>query len=161
MFRTMFARYMEEQQDTRTSIIGRTDDFVCQECTRWSGLGAIDILAGVLNVSTTTEGTYGIGTSGTRHSTKILSVETQALEALNVINDRPYRIKIDMKCNPFRRGQIVFGSLVPWRGEWYWSGEQQAWDNATRLDMDDLKRDMNRRSSRILCRYWKEYENAK
>jgi hypothetical protein len=46
----MFARYMEEQSPGGSEI-GHTDDFVCQECTRWSGLGAIDILAGVLDVS--------------------------------------------------------------------------------------------------------------
>ena len=50
MFRTMFARYMEEQAAGRSDI-AHTDDFVCQECTRWSGLGAIDILAGVLDIS--------------------------------------------------------------------------------------------------------------
>ena len=50
MFRLPFARYMEEQGADRSDI-SRTDDFICQECTRWSGLGAIDILAGVLDVS--------------------------------------------------------------------------------------------------------------
>ena len=50
MFRMLFARYMEEQA-AGGSDIGHTDDFVCQECTRWSGLGAIDILAGVLDIS--------------------------------------------------------------------------------------------------------------
>ena len=50
MFRTLFAHYMNEKGPRETDI-GRTDDFVCQECTRWSGLGAINILAGVLNIS--------------------------------------------------------------------------------------------------------------
>jgi hypothetical protein len=158
MFRTMFARYLKMQQDTSGSVIGQTDDFVCQECTRWSGLGVIDILAGVLDVSD--DDRRDLRNWYERHAAfyKILSVEKQTLEALNVINDRTYRIKTDMKRNPFRRGQIVFGSLVPWRGEWYWSGEQKAWTGATKLDVDDLKRDMKRRNSRIVCRYWKEYE---
>ncbi len=50
MFRTLFARYMDEQPPGGSEI-AHTDDFVCQECTRWSGLGAIDILAGVLDIS--------------------------------------------------------------------------------------------------------------
>jgi hypothetical protein len=158
MFRTMFARYLKEQQATKGSVIGHTDDFVCQECTRWSGLGAIDILAGVLDLSD--DNRRDLQNWYERHAAfyKILSAEKQELEALNLINDQPYQIKIDMKRNPFRPGQIVFGSLVPWRGEWYWSGEQRAWGGATRLDVDDLKRDMKRRSSRVVCRYCKEYE---
>ena len=60
-----------------------------------------------------------------------MSVSTETLEALNVINDQPYRIRIDMKRHPFRRKQVVFGSLVPWRGEWYWSGEQRLVGNAS------------------------------
>ena len=46
MFRTMFTLYIDEKADGRADI-GHMDDFVCQECTQWSGLGAIDILAGV------------------------------------------------------------------------------------------------------------------
>jgi len=77
---------------------------------------------------------------------------------VNLVSDQPYRIRINMKQHPFKAGQLVFGSLVPWRGEWYWSGEQQFWDDASRVDVDDLKQDMKRRSPQIVCRYWKEYE---
>ena len=77
---------------------------------------------------------------------------------MNLVSDQPYRIRINMKQHPFKAGQLVFGSLVPWRGEWYWSGEQQFWDDASRVDVDDLKQDMKRRSPQIVCRYWKEYE---
>jgi hypothetical protein len=87
-----------------------------------------------------------------------VSVSDRTLEALNVINDQPYRIRIDMKRHPFRQGQVVFGSLVPWRGEWYWSGEQKFWDDASKVDVEDLKQDMKRRNSRIVCRYSKDYE---
>ena len=50
MFRTMFARYIDEEARGKADI-GHTDDFICQHCTRWSGLGAIDILAGTLDIS--------------------------------------------------------------------------------------------------------------
>lgn len=63
-----------------------------------------------------------------------------------------------MKRNPFRRGQMIFGSLVPWHGEWYWSGEQRLVGDASKVDADDLKRKMKRQSSAIVCRYSKDYE---
>ena len=157
MFRTMFARYMEEQEDTRERVIGHIDDFVCQECTRWSGLGVIDILAGVLDISE--DDRKDLRSWYERHAAfyKIRSVEKHGLEALNLINDQPYNVRIDMPRNPFKRGQIVFGSLVPWRGEWYWSGEQQLLD-AAMIDADDLKRTMKRQNPGIVARYSKDYE---
>jgi hypothetical protein len=157
MFRTFFARYMDEKTGGRANI-GRTDDFICQECTQWSGLGAIDILAGVLDISE--DDRKDLRSWYERHAAfyKLLSVKNETLEAVNVISDRPYQIRINMKRHPFKAGQFVFGSLVPWRGEWYWSGEQQIWDDTSEVNVDDLKRQMKRESSQIICRYWKEYE---
>ena len=157
MFRTLFARYMEEQPPRRSEI-AQTDDFICQECTPWSGLGAIDILAGVLGISE--DDRKDLRSWYERHAAffKILSVNHSMLEAVNVINDQPYQIKIDMKRNPFKPGQLLFGSLVPWRGEWYWSGEQQLLGDASKVDVDKLIRTMKRQSPGIVCRYSKEYE---
>ncbi len=157
MFRMWFARYMEEQ-DAEESDIGHTDDFVCQECTRWSGVGAIDILAAVLDASA--DDRQVLRSWSERHAAfyKILSVSKDTLEAVNLINDQAYRIRISLKRNPFKAGQLVFGSLVPWRGEWYWSGEQQSWGDASKVDVDELKKTMKRQSPSIVCRYSKDYE---
>jgi hypothetical protein len=157
MFRSLFVRYIDENAHGKADI-GYTDDFICQECTRWSGLGAIDILARALDISD--HDREDLRSWYERHAAfyKIVSAGNDVLEAVNLLNDQPYRIRINMKRHPFKRGQLVFGSLVPWRGEWYWSGEQKAWDDAAKLDVDDIKRDMKRRSSRIVCRYCKEYE---
>ena len=157
MFRTMFARYMEEQPPGRSDI-PHIDDFVCQECTRWSGLGAIDILAGALDISV--DDRRDLRSWYERHAAfyRLVSVSSEELHAMNIINDQPYRIRIDMPRHPFRRGQVIFGSLVPWRGEWYWSGEQRLVGDASKVDADDLKKTMKRQSSAIVCRYSKEYE---
>ena len=157
MFRTMFARYMEEQPPGGSDI-PHVDDFVCQECTRWSGLGAIDVLAGPLDVSD--DDRRDLRSWYERHAAfyRLVSVGSESLQAVNLVNDQPYRIRIDMRRHPFRRGQVVFGSVVPWRGEWYWSGEQRLVGDASKVDADDLKRTMKRQSSAIVCRYSKDYE---
>ena len=157
LFRTPFARYMDEQP-SGGSEIAHTDDFVCQECTRWSGLGVIDILAGVLDVSD--DDRKDLRSWYERHASfyRLQSVSDETLEAVNVVSDQPYRIRIDMKRNPFRRGQLLFGSLVPWRGEWYWSGEQRLLGDASRVDVGDLVDMMKRQSPGIVCRYSKDYE---
>jgi len=157
MFRAFFANYADSQ-DEDGGEIGHTDDFICQECTRWSGLGAIDILAGILDISD--DDRNDLRSWYERHAAfyKLLSVNDEMLEALNVISDQPYRIRMNMPRHPFETGQLVFGSLVPWRGEWYWSGEQKLWGDASDMDVDDIKQTMKRQNSQILCRYWKEYE---
>jgi hypothetical protein len=157
LFRTMFACYINEEADGDADI-AHTDDFVCQECTRWSGLGAIDILAGALDISDDDRkdlrGWYE------RHAAfyQILAADAETLQALNVINDMPYQIRLSMKGHPFRRGQIIFGSLVPWRGEWYWSGEQSLLGDVSEIDVHALKTTMRRQSPGIVCRYAKDYE---
>jgi len=157
MFRTMFARYVDDKAEGRADV-AHVDDFVCQECTQWSGLGAIDILAGVLDISE--DDRKDLRSWYERHAApyEIVSAGKDSLQAVNLVSDQPYQIRINMKRHPFKAGQLVFGSLVPWRGEWYWSGEQTAWDDASNVDVDDLKQDMKRRSPQIVCRYWKEYE---
>ena len=157
MFRTHFARCMEEKTP-KESEIGRTNDFVCQECTRWSGLGALDILAGVLDVSE--DDRKDLRSWHERHASyyRLMAVSSEILQAVNVVNDQPYRIRIDMERHPFKPGQVVFGSLVPWRGEWYWSGEQKLWGDDAKVDADFVKSTMKRHSPRIVCRYCKDYE---
>jgi hypothetical protein len=157
LFRLSFARYMEKQ-GAELSDIGHTDDFLCQECARWSGLGAIDILAEVLDVSD--EDRSGVRNWYERHAAfyRLVSVNDNELQAINVVNDQPYRIRISMPRNPFRAGQLVFGSLVPWRGDWYWSGEQRLLGDAAKIDLLDMKMTMQRHNPGIVCRYSKEFE---
>jgi DNA methylase len=54
----------------------------------------------------------------------------ETMQVIDVVNDQPYCIRLEMEKCPFAAGQIVIGSLVPWRGEWYWSGGQQMWQKA-------------------------------
>ena len=156
IFRLLHAAYLKEHNRGKPDI-GCTDDFLCQECTRWSGLGTIDILAGAIDISDDDRrdlrGWYE------RHASfyRIVSVTDDILGAVNMICDRPYRIRLNMPGHPFRPGQMIFGSLVPWRGEWYWSGLQQKWDDAAKVDVEGLRDTMKRTNSKIACRFWPEY----
>ena len=50
LFRHQCARYLEEQR-TGTTDVNAIDDFICQHCTDWCGLGVIDLLAAALDLS--------------------------------------------------------------------------------------------------------------
>ena len=47
----MFCQQFVQQQKAKISDIGVIDDFLCQQCTEWAGLGALEILASVLELS--------------------------------------------------------------------------------------------------------------
>ena len=53
----------------------------------------------------------------------------------------------------FRVGQMVFGSLVPWNGEWYWSGEQRTFQELKDAELKKLKEDFLKRASLFAYRY--------
>lgn len=48
LFHFLFLKYVDDHQ--REPDIQTKDDFVCQHCTEWSGLGVTDVLAGTLDV---------------------------------------------------------------------------------------------------------------
>ena len=59
---------------------------------------------------------------------------------------------MNLERNPFPRGSFVQGSLVPWDGEWYWSGKQQSFARLDAATIARLKRDYRMRPA-IYYRY--------
>lgn len=78
----------------------------------------------------------------------------ETMSVVNMINDESYVVRMEVpqaRCQ-FAPGRMVFGSLVPWRGEWYWSGGQKLYPEAP-ADVTALKRAMIERSPQIVYRY--------
>ena len=157
LFRMFFRHYIAEQNDGVTDI-PNTDAFICQECTRWSGLGANDILAGTLDITESDRRELRSWYEPHMAPYKVLSVNNEVMEALNLASNESYTIRISMNHHPFKTGEVALGSLTPWRGEWYWSGQQHLLGAMTQGMVDDMVNTMRRKSSQILCRYWKDYE---
>ncbi len=156
LLRWFFANYVSEHDEGAT--VGVTDDFICQESTGWSGLGAIDILAGALDVSAEDRAT--LRTWYERHAAfyRVLSrqdrgEETESIVVRNLVNGQPYTVRMDMPRCPFQPGMVVFGSLTPWRGEWYWSGEQRPYQNVPEHEEAKLRKEMLERHPGIAYRY--------
>ena len=156
LLRWFFANYVSEQDEGAT--VGVTDDFICQESAGWSGLGAIDILAGALDVSAKDRAT--LRSWYERHAAfyRVVSrqdrgEETERIILRNLINGQPYTVRMNMPRCPFQPGGVVFGSLTPWRGEWYWSGEQRTYQNVPEHEEASLRREMLERHPGIAYRY--------
>ena len=156
LFRCNFENYLSEQNKTEPEI-QTTDDFICQECTHWSGLGVIDILAQTINVSDAER--RDLRNWYKRHMAwyKLLSVDDKQAKAINIINDEIYIIANSRIPNPFKENQLVMASLVPWDGMWYWSGNQQRLDQCSEEQIKELRKNFFQHCSKIIFRYHKNY----
>jgi len=157
LFRHQCARYLEEQR-TGTTDVNTIDDFICQHCTDWCGLGVIDLLAAALDLpepDRATLRTWYERHNAPYHVIKIVKrgAVAETMQVINVVNDQPYCIRLEMQKCPFIAGQIVIGSLVPWRGEWYWSGAQRMWHKADAAVLAALKKEYVEKLSVISYRY--------
>jgi hypothetical protein len=159
LFRFFFFRYLDDhggEPDVPTK-----DDFVCQHCTDWSGLGAIDVLAGTLDLPEPDRAT--LRTWYERHWSffRVLTChqegeEVKCITARNVVNGQPYTIRMNMARCPFTPGMVVYGALTPWRGEWYWSGEQKTFGKMPEKEEASIRKEMLEHSSSIAYRYCPE-----
>jgi len=75
---------------------------------------------------------------------------------MNLINDKPYTIRMGTDITTFNTRQLIFGSLVPWNKEWYWSGSQKAYENVDEKTIQEVKNSFLQKNSRIAYRYCKE-----
>jgi hypothetical protein len=56
----------------------------------------------------------------------------------------------------FDKNHLYYGGLIPWNGEWYWSGEQKRYDNVSDEDLPKLKNTFFSTPQTIVYRYCKD-----
>jgi len=160
LFREMFDGHMLENAAREEDVIPCTNDFISRAYTAWSGLTAVDFLASLLDLPEADRATLRRWDEPHLACYRVESLKKgkktiETLQARNLVNDDlyPVRIEMDEKKFPFKLGQWVFGSLVPWRGEWYWSGAQHIMDAPVDNDTSSIKNDFLTRMSSIAYRY--------
>lgn len=152
-FRFCFHNYIKERN---REDIGTIDDFICQETTIWSGLGVIDILSSVLDISEKQK--TELRSWYERHLAyyRVTKIEKDTMYAVNLINDKPYTIHTGEFTSQFNPQQVIMGSLVPWNGKWYWSGTQYNLKLLADNDVSKLKNELLQKSSSVAYRYCDE-----
>jgi hypothetical protein len=79
------------------------DDFLCQATTGWAGLGVIDLLAALLDITdeqrTSLRGWYE------RHSAyfHVVAVREPFLEVVNLFNEHSYTVRVEEEAKRFQR----------------------------------------------------------
>jgi hypothetical protein len=87
---------------------------------------------------------------------RILSIKKSHLEVKNLINDQSYRIRMDHPGSSFRAGQVAFGSLVLWEGDWYWSGEQKLYQDVSVSVIQEIKQTFVQKMPGVAYRYCRQ-----
>jgi len=63
---------------------------------------------------------------------------------------------VDDPGGTFKPGRVVSGSLVPWDGAWYWSGQQSLYNEVTQEQLEQVKQTFFQKMSGVVYRYDKE-----
>ena len=149
------ARHDGADPDKAISV---TDDFICQQCTGWSGLSPNDLLAEVLELPETDR--EDLRSWSFRHMAPFLILDTapEVMRVRNVVSDGEYAVRMNVDKNPFTVNTITYGSLVPWRGEWVWSGTQAVFGEATPEMLEDARRTLISKSPTVVYRYCPDRE---
>jgi len=154
LFRKCYQDYIQlHGAKPKTAVI---DDFLCQETTHWSGLGVIDILASILEI--TENQRKDLRNWYERHTSfyKVLSIKDPVITVLNIVNNKPYTVRVGDFSSQFDTNHLYFGGLVPWDGDWYWSGEQKRYDGVSDEDLPKLKNTLFSTPQTIVYRYCKD-----
>ena len=154
LFRLHCASYIREHGGK--ADIPTLDDFVCQETTHWSGLGVIDILASTLDMTESQR--RDLCSWYERHAGyfRIVSIHEPFMEVVNVLNEQSYTVRVDDSASVFEPYEMMFGSLAPWDGEWYWSGAQQGFETVPEDVIEQIKKEFPVKASQIVYRYDKD-----
>lgn len=154
IFRIHFLNYLEEKDEDGTIPI--IDDFVNQETTKWSGLGVIDILSDVLNISNQQKS--DIKHWYERHASwyKVIDIKGKTIQVQNIVNDQIYTVMYGDQANPFKSNHFVVGNLIPYNKYWYWSGVQKTFGELSKEQVKEIKQDFIKKCSNIVYRYHDE-----
>jgi hypothetical protein len=123
LFRESFINYVSDRgKEVEIPVI---EDFICQQTTVWSGLGIIDVLAATQALSE--EEISVLRHWYDRHTAyyRVIAIDGSELILKNLVSDESYTVRLahDIKWE-VGAGNVVFGSLLPWNREWFWSGTQ-------------------------------------
>ena len=150
MFRIPYSRYMLENlnhsyikaNDQDEVYLNIIDDFICTGTTCWSGLGAIDLLAGVLDITEEEQDELRVWYERNYGFFRVLAVKDNHIEMLNIINEEIYTVKVGKKeLRFYKTGTRVWGYLLKWDNEWIWSGRQSTFDNLSKEENEKMIED--------------------
>ena len=155
LFRYSCCNYAEKKSGGKMDI-ETIDDFICQENTIWSGLGVIDIMAGALKLPERIQHDVRSWYERLVAIYKVVSLKNDILEVENIITEQKYLVRTFKDDDIFKKGNLVFGGLIPYDDYYYWSGVQRGLGKLDFIELQKLKAEFVLNSSNIVSRYDKK-----
>jgi hypothetical protein len=118
------------------NLIKATDTFLRKGRTAWSGLGCIEVLSGIMDLSESERADLLAWGDVDSHYFYIHTIGQRHVDAKELFSEKEYRIEIDFPKNPFKTKTLARGVIYAWKGDWRWSGNQDIYSN---IDEDKLK----------------------
>ena len=154
LFRLSFGEYMKGNAGEEVDI-NILDDFICAQNTTLSGLGAIDILANCLEITTEEKKDLRSWYERRQSVYKVIKSEKPEITTVNIVNNQEYIINTGEFTSQFKKSNVILSSLIPWNGEWYWSGTQSKYKTLPKKAIEDIKKDFLNKPV-IIYRYCKD-----
>ena len=152
LFRNDFQEYVDQNNNGKKEI-PVIEDFICQENTRWSGLGVIDIVARALDLSESKRNDVRSWYERLTCYYKVIDCKNNLLSLENLVNNQMYEVHIDYDNKVFKKDHIFFGSIVPFGQYYYWSGTQSVLGKLDNTIINKIKSDLVKKASNIVYRY--------
>ena len=139
------------------------DDYICQECSSWAGMGALDLLSGILGLEGQEKEELSSWSRRLFSVYKVTDIQwkgeiVESMDVLNFLNGKTYEVIVGTELR-VTVGNVLMGALVQWRGEWYWSGAQKSLGNPSAEREEGLKADLEENNSGWVYRSCPEKED--
>jgi hypothetical protein len=130
------------------SRVNELDDYICQSCSSWAGMGALDLLPGILGLEGQDKEDLASWSRRILSAYKVTGIQrfgdkVDNMEVLNLLNGKTYTVIVGTAMN-VEVGYLLYGSLVPWRGNWFWSGAQRSLGMPKPGREEEIKEDLEK-----------------
>lgn len=147
LFRTHLVHYLEKEE--LKPLPAAIDDYACQVCTTWSGLGAINILALVLNLPEEEKKDIINWYKRDLAIFEVKELKGRTSQLLNQVNGRSCWVVEENTRATYKVGDLVMGSLYQYKNEWYWSGAKAAIPAMLSSKVDEILQEIKSQASYI------------
>lgn len=135
-FRLAFFSYLHKNK--LKEDVEAIDEFICHKTTKWSGFGPLDILAEMLELPSPLKKDLLSWKERVQGLFKVLHLEQDYVTVLNLFNHVEYRVSATDASKYFRKTMIIHGWIIPWDGQWYWSGQQRTYKDFTDDELNEF-----------------------
>ena len=159
LFQPMMMEHLAIQRESATTwdnpaTIDAMDDFLTRERTAWSALSVLDLLVEIIDPTDRQRADLLAWPDRQTAPFEILAASRDRMRLRHVVNSREFVVRLDLAMNlpSFTPGQYVMGTIVPWDGEWSWSGIQRHLPTVTPTQVATIEQE-SRQNPSLFYRY--------